>query len=71
LTDNGFEWYPFIWDLHDCITVEVREEDAAAAKRILEQVAYEELNRWMGSAIGLKGEAVVGKTWGDLKESPA
>lgn len=59
----GLDWHPWIADLHDCEIYEVRDKDVAAAIPIIEKLAYDKLNAWLGGAIPLKGEAKVCDTW--------
>jgi DNA polymerase I-like protein with 3'-5' exonuclease and polymerase domains len=58
LKEHGIEAYQWM-ELHDQLIVEVREDQAERAARLLDGDALQELNRWLGGMIPLRGEAQV------------
>lgn len=67
LDSSGIEWYPYIWNLHDATTIEVRERDAELASKIFAD-ALQELNNMIRGDLNITGKAMVGKTLCDVKE---
>jgi hypothetical protein len=67
LDKAGLEWHPWVIDLHDATTVEVREQDAEQVREIFIQ-SMDELNRVVGGTIKLKGTPTVGRTMSEIKE---
>lgn len=68
LSNDGFDWYPWHMDMHDCSMFAVRADQAKAACDLLTNVIYPELNRLLGGEISLKGDPNVCITWADDKD---
>lgn len=67
LTEAGVTWYPIIMDWHDEIIVEVPEDEADVAMKILEHDAFRELNKILNGTCPLKGSAAKAKTLAGVK----
>jgi hypothetical protein len=68
LSSRGFDWYPWHMDLHDCLMFAVHKSQAKAAVKLLKEVVYPDLNRYLGGEINLKGEPNVCRSWKDDKD---
>ena len=65
-------WYaPFIWDIHDCVSFECRDEDREAVQRIVDVDVVQRVNAILGEgyvdAVKLKWDANIVKTWAEDK----
>lgn len=60
---------PYIWDIHDCVMIEVPEEQAQHAKELLDGPILEELNSMLSGSVKFKGEANIVDNWWQDKES--
>lgn len=68
LSSNGFDWYPWHMDLHDCLMFAVHKDQAEQAVKLLKDVVYPKLNKMLGGEIPLKGEPNVCLSWADDKD---
>lgn len=68
LSGNGFDWYPWHMDLHDCLMFAVHKDQAEAAAKLLKDVVYPKLNKMLGGEIHLKGEPNICLSWADDKD---
>jgi hypothetical protein len=59
LDEAALCWHPWIADFHDEIILEVKEEDAEKAARIMDGPALKELNQLLGGDIPLRGNAAI------------
>ena len=75
LQEQGIWYSPFIWDLHDCVALECRDEDRAEVQRIVDVLVVERVNQMLGEgyseAVQLKWDANVVKTWAEDKTEAA
>ena len=65
-------WYaPFIWDIHDCVSFECRDEDREEVQRIVDVDVVQRVNAILGEgyvdAVKLKWDANIVKTWAEDK----
>lgn len=67
LQSRRLNWYPALLDLHDAVTIEVREDQADKAVDCFNEALYI-LNSELQGELPIRGEAVVGKTMADIKE---
>lgn len=63
----GLEWSPVIADLHDESIIEVPEEQAEEALRIMTVDAMKELNENLNGKIPLRGEGQIASCFADIK----
>lgn len=68
LSNNGFDWYPWHMDLHDCLMFAVHRDRAEEAAKLLKDVVYPKLNKMLGGEIHLKGEPNICLSWADDKD---
>lgn len=66
LDAEGIEWYPIILDFHDETIIEVREEQATRAARLMDE-SFLVLNELMGNTIPLTGDGEVCNNLADIK----
>jgi hypothetical protein len=67
LDTAGIQWTPIIADLHDESIIEVPEEQAAEALRIMSVDAMQALNDMLKGRIRLKGEGQIANCFADIK----
>lgn len=69
LRRHNISYAPYIWDIHDCVMLEVPEQDADECKKILDAEVLEEVNFLLDGQVKLKGTAnVVNNWWEDKQE---
>ena len=68
LQESGMTWHPLVADLHDAGYFEVEEARAQEALDLLVGPAYDELNRWLGGLIPLRGDGKLLAHWGEAVE---
>jgi len=69
LLANEIRYAPYIWDIHDCVMLEVPAEQADKCKELLDTTMLEELNSRLDGPVKLKGTAnVVDNWWADKQE---
>jgi len=59
LDSAGIEWHPWIVDFHDELILEIKEEQAEEAAKLVEGAALRELNVLLNGQIPIKGNAIV------------
>lgn len=67
LNEAGIDWQPWIADFHDESIVAVREDQAEAAKEILERASADALNLVLGGKIPLKLVGSITDNLADIK----
>jgi hypothetical protein len=65
-------WYaPFIWDIHDCVSFECRDEDKPRVQEVVDVVVVQRVNEILAGgaadAVKLKWDANIVKTWAEDK----
>lgn len=68
LDEARIEWYPYIWNLHDALTIEVPIRYAKQVSAVLTK-ALVTLNSRLQGDLKITGKPVVGKTLADVKEA--
>jgi DNA polymerase I-like protein with 3'-5' exonuclease and polymerase domains len=58
---------PYVWDIHDCVMLEVPEEQAQRAKELLDGPVLDELNSFLNGSVKFKGEANIVDNWAQDK----
>ncbi len=67
LNEAGIEWQPWIADFHDESIIAVREDQAEAAKEILERTSADAVNRLLNGKIPLKLVGSITDNLADIK----
>lgn len=67
LTDAKLEWYPYLLDMHDATTVEVREDQVELAVQVFKS-SLDQLNTELSGELKIRGEPTVGWTLAEVKE---
>jgi DNA polymerase I-like protein with 3'-5' exonuclease and polymerase domains len=68
LNERAVSYAPYIWDIHDCVILEVPEEQAAECKKLLDVDVLEQVNSVLDGQVILKGSANVVDNWWQDKE---
>jgi len=68
LAEHNVDYAPYIWDIHDCVMLEVIEDDAPLAKELLDTTMLWRLNKHLDGNVKLKGTANVVENWWQDKE---
>lgn len=63
----GIRYVPYVWDLHDCCSVEVPDEQVAEAKRIIDDVVPARVAEILGGTVRLKWDANPVSKWSEDK----
>ena len=66
--ERAVSYAPYIWDIHDCVILEVPEEQAAECKKLLDVDVLEQVNSVLDGQVILKGSANVVDNWWQDKE---
>lgn len=66
-TRHNIRYAPYIWDIHDCVMLEVPEEQAQLAKELLDGPVLDELNSFLNGSVKFKGEASIVDNWAQDK----
>jgi DNA polymerase I-like protein with 3'-5' exonuclease and polymerase domains len=67
LKERKVNYAPYIWDIHDCVMLEVPEDQAEECKKLLDGEVLERLNYFLDGQVKLKGEANVVDNWAQDK----
>lgn len=67
LSEYDLPYAPYIWDVHDCVMLEVPEDKAVDCKKLLDGEVLNRLNYFLNGAVKLKGDANVVDNWAQDK----
>lgn len=67
LKRHKIQYAPYIWDIHDCVMLEVPEDQAMECKKLLDGEVLEEVNYFLDGKVKLKGDANVVDNWAQDK----
>ena len=67
LKRHKIQYAPYIWDIHDCVMLEVPEDQAMECKKLLDGEVLEEVNSLLDGKVKLKGDANVVDNWAQDK----
>lgn len=67
--ENGIDYRPYVWDIHDCVMFTVPKEQALRAKELADGLIIERFNEAIHGSVTLRADAnIVDNWWDDKKE---